>query len=374
MRISIIDTDYPKFLKARYVRYSSRTSPTYEEQLVSRRKELFGLVEPYRRELSILGHAVDDIYLNDWKMQLAWAAEQDSSLVRRFNQAHLRMRRGVVPWMARGPSTGWFVDLLRSRIRTHQPDVVILLNMYAVGQGALFSIRALGPQVVGQHAATSLESVDLRPFDLVLSSFPPTVDAVVDRGIPARYLPLAFDDRALELSWPSERCYEVSFVGSLAPIHRPRRELLAVLADAVPGFVWWSPDKEFRRSSQALNRSYMGNAWGQDMYRVLSNSRITVNHHGSTGFYANNLRLYEATGLGAALVTDQKLNLSELFSVGSEVATYGTTKECIARVVELLSFPSKVQEIASAGQARTRREHLWSRRAPELLAMLEEVL
>ena len=38
--------------------------------------------------------------------------------------------------------------------------------------------------------------------------------------------------------------------------------------------------------------------------------------------YANNMRLYEATGVGALLVTDWKENLGEMFEPGKEVVAY----------------------------------------------------
>jgi hypothetical protein len=42
------------------------------------------------------------------------------------------------------------------------------------------------------------------------------------------------------------------------------------------------------------------------MYRVLECSKIVINHHGDVAPWANNLRLFEATGTGALLLTDWK--------------------------------------------------------------------
>ena len=59
------------------------------------------------------------------------------------------------------------------------------------------------------------------------------------------------------------------------------------------------------------------------MYRVLARSKIALNRHIDVAEdHANNMRLYEATGVGTFLITDAKRNLSELFEPGEEVVTY----------------------------------------------------
>lgn len=374
MRISIVDTDYLPFLRTHYQTFRNSGPLGYAQQLEARRQHLFGLVEPYRRELAALGHVVDDIYLNDRMMQRAWAEEWNPSLLAGYRRAHLRLRRRIVPWLQAGPSEEWLGDLLECRIDAHRPDFVLVLNMHAIPAARLTSIRTSGPRIVGQHAATPVGTIDVRPFDLVVSSFPPTVAEVAARGTRADYVPLALDDRVLQFPLPRTRRYEVSFVGSLAPIHRPRRDLLAGLADAVPGFVWWSPQKEFRRRSRALRHSYMGDVWGEDMYRVLSESLVTINHHGAVGPYSNNLRLYEATGVGALLVTDQRRKLNELFDIGDEVLSYSGTRDCIEIVRSVLASPAELRKISRAGQQRTKRDHLWSRRIPQMMEIIEDSL
>jgi spore maturation protein CgeB len=97
---------------------------------------------------------------------------------------------------------------------------------------------------------------------------------------------------------------------------------------------------------------------------------IDVCGHASTSI-ANNLRLYEATGVGTCLVTDWKENLPELFEPGQEVVAYRSIEECIEKVRHLLSHESERARIAAAGQARTLREHTYQRRMEELLTILE---
>jgi len=93
------------------------------------------------------------------------------------------------------------------------------------------------------------------------------------------------------------------------------------------------------------------------MYHVLNCSRITLNHHGDVLPYANNMRLFEATGVGTLLLTDWKENLGEMFDPGKEVVAYRTPEECAELIRYYLAHDDERQAIARAGQGRTLREH-----------------
>ena len=118
----------------------------------------------------------------------------------------------------------------------------------------------------------------------------------------------------------------------------------------------------------------MGQAWGREMYQILRKSRITLNHHGDIAPYANNMRLYEATGIGALLVTDWKENLHEMFEPGKEVVAYRTPEECVDLVKYYLDHDEEREVIAHAGQQRTLREHTYYQRMHELMAIARNYL
>jgi spore maturation protein CgeB len=108
-----------------------------------------------------------------------------------------------------------------------------------------------------------------------------------------------------------------------------------------------------------------------EMFRVLYESRVALNRHiGVAEQYANNMRLYEATGVGTLLLTDEKTNLPELFVPGREVATYRDEDELVERVNHYLSHDDERRAVAAAGQARTLAEHTYRHRMEELLAIL----
>jgi spore maturation protein CgeB len=77
------------------------------------------------------------------------------------------------------------------------------------------------------------------------------------------------------------------------------------------------------------------------------------------------MRLFEATGAGACLITDRKENLGTLFVPDGEVVAYTSPEDCIEKVLWLLDHPEERNRIAKAGQARTLREHTFIHRAEE---------
>ena len=121
-----------------------------------------------------------------------------------------------------------------------------------------------------------------------------------------------------------------------------------------------------------IRSRYRGEAWGLAMYEVLAHSRIALNRHiDLADGYANNMRLYEATGVGALLVTEAGRNLPELFEPEREVVTYRDEDELLERLRHYADHDDERRSIAAAGQARTLSEHTYANRMAELAAMLE---
>ena len=111
------------------------------------------------------------------------------------------------------------------------------------------------------------------------------------------------------------------------------------------------------------------------MYEVLASSRITLNRHiEAAEGHANNMRLYEATGVGALLATDDGANLGDLFDPGREVVSYKSADDLIEILRRYTADDEARREVAAAGQQRTLREHTYSKRIPELAGMLESRL
>src|SRR5260370_735223 len=91
------------------------------------------------------------------------------------------------------------------------------------------------------------------------------------------------------------------------------------------------------------------------------------------GNEAGNMRLFEATGVGAFLLTDFKDNLDTLFAPDGEVAVWRSIDDCLAGIDRYLGDQAARTAIASAGQEKTMAQHTYRHRATEILAFANEV-
>jgi hypothetical protein len=246
---------------------------------------------------------------------------------------------------------------LLAQVRSYRPDVVHIQCVDLLPPEVVRAIQAEVRLVIGQLAAP-LPPWPLEGYGLMTSSLPNLVDEFRTAGIPAEWLPLAFEPTLVDKVGTGTRNVATSFVGSLSRHHASRLLLLREVSDSADLDIWtanWaSPNLSDMRAS--LHPP----VWGREMYEVLRRSRATINTHIDVADgYANNLRLYEATGMGALLITDAKRNLGDLFDVGREVVTYRDSREFAAVITHFASHPDEAARIAEAGQKRTLKDHTW---------------
>ena len=127
--------------------------------------------------------------------------------------------------------------------------------------------------------------------------------------------------------------------------------------------------------ASAIRQCYeAGQAWGRQMYQVLLRSKIVLNHHGDIAPYANNLRLFEATGMGALLLTDWKENLEEMFEPGKEIGDLPHNRG-MYRVNELLFRTRRGARVDGLRwTAENAARHNYTRRMEEFVEIVRKYL
>ncbi len=374
-RFLIVNADYPDFLEKLYSGSALAQAP-YQEQMQARIASLFGVSDFYPRNLAELGHTALEVYINNRFLQEAWAREHGVK-TSSWPLPRVVLRRGVVPWLVRDRSE-WMAAILSAQIEQFRPEVVLTHSLTDLPTRFWTSMHKHFRLLVGQIASPLADDIDLSPFDLMLSSLPNFVQRFRTAGLRAELFRLAFDpivlERLKEESAPISPPIEVSFVGSLSPHHPGRHAWLERLCRDVP-LQDWGPGIEKLAADSPIRKAYRGPAWGILMYRILSRSRISVNYHIElSGEYANNMRLYETTGVGTLLLTDWKQNLHEMFEPDAEVVAYRTPDECVEKIRYFLEHEQERARIAQAGQARTLRDHTYRGRMAELAALVGQLL
>jgi spore maturation protein CgeB len=389
MRILILNTDYPRFLGALYADQPSLMKASYAEQMQARNRSLFGVADFYSRNFKAYGHEAAELHVNNRILQYAWARENgllidppptDRGIASPTNATLSRMLSSLRPLFRpamrklrpfRMPD--WEVRVLLAQVEALKPDVILNQAMEYVRSPILELLRAQTRLIVGQIAAPRPEGEDYRIYDLIISSLPNFVEWFSDRGARARYNQLAFEPAVLGLIGPEpERDIPLSFVGSLSPAHAGRVAWLEEIARNTPLQVWGNGIEQLPPTSP-LHAAYRGEAWGRQMYDVLRRSRITLNYHiNIADGWANNMRLYEATGAGALLLTDRQRNIGDIYIDGTEVATYSSTRECIDQIERYLADEPARAAIAASGQRKALTVNNYFIRAGEILHHLLE--
>jgi spore maturation protein CgeB len=253
--------------------------------------------------------------------------------------------------------------------------VLFVHDPWTLGDALLRGLRAAGIFLVGQIASRAPGISRLRRFDLMLSSFPHFVSEWRAAGIDAELFRLGYYERVSEQVDPSANApgrAGVIMVGGLsAATYSTVTPMLEELCAAVDVDVWGYAEDDLPTGSSILRR-FHGPAWGLDMYRQMARAAVVVNRHNDAAQgYANNMRLFEATGVGAAVVTEAAPNLHEMFEPDLEMATYASGSELVAKVRRLLEDDAARVALAAAGQRRTLAEHTYAERMRELSDMLE---
>lgn len=362
----IVDTYYPRFLSTLYSSTPGLANMDYASQKGHIMAQCFGTADFYSLNLNKMGCYADEVIANNNALQKQWLREHSSYLsffMRRFT--------GTDRSIFGHDNT---LPVLRAQIKKKRPDILYMQDLSFCPPDFLSEMKRYVKLIVGQIACP-LPPIDyLKPYDLILTSFPHYVNRFRDMGINSEYFKIAFDSSVLKRVETQERKYTCTFVGGISPAHRQGTELLEALAENVEIAFFGYGAETLNRESPILPRHH-GEVWGLDMYRALLSSTITVNRHIDVSEnYANNMRLYEATGCGALLITDYKDNLNELFEVGKEVIVYKDIRELIELVAYYSEHETERAEIALAGQNRTLKEHTYHNRMIDLIQIINKYI
>ncbi len=402
MRLARLHGAYPLYLRQFYAARAGLERAGFAEQKRALDHDAFGWGDAWVPALAPFGYEVLELCVNAAPLQRAWAREHAPALARGSPEAI-----AIAQLRAFAPEVLWFDhhdEALLAVIRSELPSVRRVLGW------------------VGSHLPAARA---WRGVDLVLSCAVSSVEALRARGVRAELLRHAFDDRVLDRLAPPREPLDVVFVGLFdpdAPTHAQRERLVERLLAEVSiavfspigalgaserwrlrarALVWDAlelarravgPRVEPRRIPllgraadwqgrprpslpPRLKRALRPGRFGLEMYRTLAGAKIVLDVQGDPDARdSSNMRLFEATGVGACLLTDRSARLPEMFESDREVATYGDPDECVTKIRHLLARPDEREAIARAGQERTLREHTFPQRAARLDALIRGLL
>ncbi len=347
-KILILDTYYPDFLRS--------LPPIGEGTLypVELRRVLdygFGTADFYSHNLRRLGWEAVDVIANYADLQRVWLRDHGK-------------------WAEFGNMQAIALE----QIRVEDPDVIFMQDL-SFFDPATLGMLANRHLLVGQCSCPIPSASRISKFHVLFTSFPHYVTIFKSYGVRAEYLPLAFNSYMTPPN--SDRDMDISFVGGVGEqAHwKSGTRLLESVADSFGDrFHWYGYGLANLAPESPLRECYRGTAWGKEMYAVYGRSKIVINRHGEVAAgYSNNLRMYEATGCGALLMTEESANLSEHFPTGS-VMSYRDQGDLLSKIEFYLANGDAARSIAVRGQSVTLTRHSYSDRMSRVSESLHAVL
>ena len=203
-------------------------------------------------------------------------------------------------------------------------------------------------------------------YDYVFTSSKNAISMYKGLGIEHVYrLPFACEPtvhRKINLNNGKKKKCDVVFVGTYTS---SRARLIKVLMKAkvriqVYGSYW----KYFMRSYNVHDSVY-----GVKMVKLFNSSKIVLNFHADSR-YGPNMRVFEVTGSGAFLLTDNAEDLESFFKIGKEIIIFNDMRELLSLINYYLDDNDKREDIANAGYVRCHADHIFEKRLRNMIDML----
>jgi spore maturation protein CgeB len=368
MRILMLWALYDEYIDSFYQRHPGLSGAAYAEQQRALLNDFFGWPGYLVRAFRVLGHEADILYGNVKPLQSEWAKEHNVP----FREEH------------------WRAEIPQRQIQSYRPDILFLGAISEYWGTFLEQVRNSCGRVF-LWIASALQARPPQWVDCILTSFPHYAKQFREEGIASRYFQVACFDPEIRKVLPDlERDIDVGFVGSfIMGTHSRRMEMLSYLANhGLEVKIWGSiidgglpkhPVRFYRylqsqRRIRPLKKYFHHEpVFGMEMYALLSRFHLSPNiHEDVAGNVASNMRLFETTGCGALLVTDNLPYLGNFFEIGREVVVYDNLDDLVNKVQFYLAHKDAAEEIASYGRERTLHDHTSNARAKELISLFEQ--
>jgi spore maturation protein CgeB len=364
MKILLFWSFYEKYAKQVYDANPGLENQSYQQQLDMLLRDGFGWNPTLVQHMTHDGHEVKVLLVNVQPLQRTWARENGINF-----------------------TDNWQHEVAYAQVKGFQPDIFWMTPLPRFFGEYLQSLRPFCRKIFVWIASETPSGLNLNGIDCILTSHRNIQENFQRQGIPSEKVLPAFDPRIASRISADTRDIECSFVGNLSWAHIQRIRVMKQLAEQTPIQIWG--DRPRLRSRGLLKKGFLPayleanslrsrvrpSVWALDMYKILARSQMTVNVHCElAGGLAGNMRMMEAPGMGALLLTEDAANIRELYEPGEEVITYRDTKHLIDLINYYEQHPQERQEIALAGQRKALAAHTVPVRSRQVLTIFEAYL
>ncbi len=253
-------------------------------------------------------------------------------------------------------------------------DCEIIINVdSALAPSVVTRLRSSGARVAfwfPDHVANlARQYMLLAPYDALFFKEPwltGRLRAMLD--LPVYYLPQACNPRWHRPIAPAgtESCLVIA--GTMYPSRV--RLLDRLIAKGIPlrlygaGFPRWIGET----AARAVHTGRIVTC--EEKARVFRSAAGVLNTMHPAEVSGVNVRLFEAAGCGAAVLTEFRPTVPELFAVGKEILAFHDFDELIEQATRLLSEPDLTARLGDAAAQRAHRDHTYDLRVTAILEKL----
>lgn len=341
---------------------------TYEKALDTYFRRFIAVSDAFVNELNKTGRCVaEEVIINHHKLQNLWL------------KTHSDKKEGSQ------------LDIIKMQIEAFKPDVIFVntnlvteefLRNVTKNKAFLFAWDGFIKPLLNLNAN----------YDLVLTCLDSIATKYQNQKTESEVLDFAFDERILQFI-TEQKTESLNFVGNLTYVHLSRQNFINTLVDGDVDFSLYlgNMDAGYNPFSRTILREIIqnkriknlpniyklqirnkGQKYGLEMYQTIANTNSTLNFHGDGVDKACNMRLFEATGLGTCLITDNIPGLDKFFDIENEVVTFDSPGDLLDKVKYLENNPDIALKIGKAGQKKIMNKHLWRHRVLQLLDILDK--
>ena len=285
--------------------------------------------------------------------------------VRIFGTRSRQFRKFLTPFVLRDINK----NLVKTAIK-EKPDLILVIKGEIISPEALRELKTLGYPLAlwfpdDPRYTNSYVKHVINLYDNVYVVSKETIKLYAQLGAKrVHYLPMACDPLVHNRIKPDELkkglpTHNVCFIGTFS---RHRAEIIKSLSKFqvnVWGSFWWL-NPRIRNKHPPV--------YGPEMVKVYNASKIVLNIHDPTDYgIKTNMRLFEATGSGAFVLSDGEKGLKDLFEPKKEEVCYENSKDIVELVDYFLANPSERSKIATLAYNRAHTEHTYVNRVQNLL-------
>ncbi len=209
----------------------------------------------------------------------------------------------------------------------------------------------------------------LAPYDAIFFKEPFLTDRLrAMLGLPVYYLPQACNPRWHRPVTPAGTEPFLVVAGNMYPSRV--RLLERLIAKGIPlrlyggGFPRWVGDTSARamHTGRYITR--------EEKARIFRSAAGVLNTMHPSEINGVNARLFEAAGCGAAVLTEFRTTVPELFAVGKEVLAFHDFDDLVEQATRLLSERGLTARLGDAATERAHRDHTYDLRVTAILEKL----